>query len=188
MLAGYCAGWSLRTLLHEGLNGVPDKVEAGPPRHMSSAVGQIVNVGNDAEISIEGLARLVGLGKRVGYSLWLIAMVLFFVLFFTDFDGPLVAVVVVMVDPHGESVAESSNERQGRFLVAGPARVGGKRHVEHHHAPWKRVWFRQFTGRSVRQMRETTHFASMWPTWRGCNSRVGDRFFPNRCFGETRRK
>lgn len=43
MLAGYCAGWSLRTLLHEGLNGVPGKVEAGPPRHFSSAVGQIVN-------------------------------------------------------------------------------------------------------------------------------------------------
>jgi ribonucleoside-triphosphate reductase len=43
MLSGYCAGWSLRTLLHEGLNGVPGKVEAGPPKHMSSAVGQIVN-------------------------------------------------------------------------------------------------------------------------------------------------
>ena len=43
MLAGYCAGWSLRQLLHEGLNGVPSKVEAGPPKHMSSAVGQIVN-------------------------------------------------------------------------------------------------------------------------------------------------
>ena len=43
MLAGYCAGWSLRTLLTEGLNGVPGKVEAGPPRHMSSAIGQIVN-------------------------------------------------------------------------------------------------------------------------------------------------
>lgn len=43
MLAGYCAGWSLRTLLQEGLNGVPGKVEAGPPRHLSSAVGQIVN-------------------------------------------------------------------------------------------------------------------------------------------------
>jgi ribonucleoside-triphosphate reductase len=43
MLAGYCAGWSLRTLLTEGLNGVPGKVEASPPRHMSSAVGQIVN-------------------------------------------------------------------------------------------------------------------------------------------------
>src|SRR5512143_3592814 len=43
MLAGYCAGWSLRPRLHEGLNGVPGKVEAGPPKHMSSAVGQIVN-------------------------------------------------------------------------------------------------------------------------------------------------
>ncbi len=43
MLAGYCAGWSLRTLLHEGLNGVPGKIESSPPKHMSSAVGQIVN-------------------------------------------------------------------------------------------------------------------------------------------------
>ncbi len=43
MLAGYCAGWSLRTLLQEGLNGVPGKLESAPPRHMSSAIGQIVN-------------------------------------------------------------------------------------------------------------------------------------------------
>ena len=43
MLSGYCAGWSLRTLLTEGLDGVPGKVEAAPPKHMSSAVGQIVN-------------------------------------------------------------------------------------------------------------------------------------------------
>ncbi len=43
MLAGYCAGWSLRTLLHEGLNSVAGKVEAGAPKHLSSAVGQIVN-------------------------------------------------------------------------------------------------------------------------------------------------
>jgi ribonucleoside-triphosphate reductase len=43
MLSGYCAGWSLRQLLHEGLNGVPGKVEAGPAKHLSSAVGQIVN-------------------------------------------------------------------------------------------------------------------------------------------------
>ncbi|MGQ0524763.1 MAG: ribonucleoside triphosphate reductase [Betaproteobacteria bacterium] len=43
MLAGYCAGWSLRSFLAEGLNGVPDKVEAAPPKHLSSAVGQIVN-------------------------------------------------------------------------------------------------------------------------------------------------
>ncbi|MFW7341113.1 ribonucleoside triphosphate reductase [Pollutimonas sp. H1-120] len=43
MLSGYCAGWSLRTLLNEGLNGIPGKVESGAPKHMSSAVGQIVN-------------------------------------------------------------------------------------------------------------------------------------------------
>ncbi len=43
MLSGYCAGWSLKTLLNEGFNGVSNKVEAGPPKHMSSAIGQIVN-------------------------------------------------------------------------------------------------------------------------------------------------
>jgi ribonucleoside-triphosphate reductase len=43
MLAGYCAGWSLRTLLNEGFNGVPGKIEAGAPKHLSSAIGQIVN-------------------------------------------------------------------------------------------------------------------------------------------------
>ena len=43
MLAGYCAGWSLRVLLEEGLNGVPGKVESSPPKHFSSAIGQIVN-------------------------------------------------------------------------------------------------------------------------------------------------
>jgi ribonucleoside-triphosphate reductase len=43
MLAGYCAGWSLRTLLLEGLNGVTGKVDAAPPQHMSSAIGQMVN-------------------------------------------------------------------------------------------------------------------------------------------------
>ena len=43
MLSGYCAGWSLRTLLNEGLNGVSEKAEAGPPRHFSVALGQAVN-------------------------------------------------------------------------------------------------------------------------------------------------
>ncbi len=43
MLSGYCAGWSLRTLLTEGFNGVPGKVESAPPEHFSSACGQIVN-------------------------------------------------------------------------------------------------------------------------------------------------
>lgn len=43
MLSGYCAGWSLRTLLNEGFNGVAGKIEALPPKHLSSATGQIVN-------------------------------------------------------------------------------------------------------------------------------------------------
>ena len=43
MLAGYCAGWSLRTLLYEGFNGVPGKIESAPPKHLSSAIGQMVN-------------------------------------------------------------------------------------------------------------------------------------------------
>jgi ribonucleoside-triphosphate reductase len=43
MLSGYCAGWSLRTFLMEGLNGVPGRVDALPPKHMHAAVGQIVN-------------------------------------------------------------------------------------------------------------------------------------------------
>lgn len=43
MLAGYCAGWSLRNLLHEGFNGIAGRIEAGPPKHLSSALGQMVN-------------------------------------------------------------------------------------------------------------------------------------------------
>ena len=43
MLSGYCAGWSLRTLLNEGFNGVPNKVESAPPRHLGAAMGQMVN-------------------------------------------------------------------------------------------------------------------------------------------------
>ena len=43
MLTGYCAGWSLRTLITEGFNGVPGKIESAPPKHLGSAVGQIVN-------------------------------------------------------------------------------------------------------------------------------------------------
>lgn len=43
MLSGYCAGWSLRALLQEGLNGVAGKVESGIPKHLGSALGQMVN-------------------------------------------------------------------------------------------------------------------------------------------------
>jgi len=43
MFSGYCAGWSLRALLEEGFNGVANKIESGPPKHLSSAVAQMVN-------------------------------------------------------------------------------------------------------------------------------------------------
>jgi len=43
MFSGYCAGWSLRALLEEGFNGIPNKIESGPPKHLSSAVAQMVN-------------------------------------------------------------------------------------------------------------------------------------------------
>ena len=43
MFAGYCAGWSLKTLLQQGFNGVSGAIASAPPKHLSSAVGQIVN-------------------------------------------------------------------------------------------------------------------------------------------------
>lgn len=43
MFSGYCAGWSLKSLLQQGFNGIPGKIACRPPRHFSSAVGQIVN-------------------------------------------------------------------------------------------------------------------------------------------------
>ena len=43
MLAGYCAGWSLRQLLEQGFGGVPGAISSGPPKHLSSALGQMVN-------------------------------------------------------------------------------------------------------------------------------------------------
>jgi len=43
MMSGYCAGWSLRTLLEEGFNGLQGKTESRPPKHLSSAVSQMVN-------------------------------------------------------------------------------------------------------------------------------------------------
>ncbi|GHS93415.1 anaerobic ribonucleoside triphosphate reductase [Alphaproteobacteria bacterium] len=43
LLAGYCAGWSLRMLLEEGFNGIPGKIESTPPKHLSSALGQMIN-------------------------------------------------------------------------------------------------------------------------------------------------
>ncbi|MCQ2587317.1 MAG: ribonucleoside triphosphate reductase [Treponema sp.] len=43
MFSGYCAGWSLRQLIAEGLGGVPDKITSKPATHLSTLVNQIVN-------------------------------------------------------------------------------------------------------------------------------------------------
>ncbi len=43
ILATYCCGWDLQDLLIRGFGGVPTKTESKPPRHLRSALGQIVN-------------------------------------------------------------------------------------------------------------------------------------------------
>lgn len=43
MFSGYCAGWSLRQVIAEGLGGVPDKITSAPARHLSTLIQQMVN-------------------------------------------------------------------------------------------------------------------------------------------------
>ena len=43
MLTGYCAGWSLRQLIQEGLGGIPGKITSAPAKHLSSLCNQMVN-------------------------------------------------------------------------------------------------------------------------------------------------
>jgi ribonucleoside-triphosphate reductase len=43
MFSGYCAGWSLRQLIEEGLGGVPDKITSKPAKHLNTLIQQIVN-------------------------------------------------------------------------------------------------------------------------------------------------
>lgn len=43
MLSGYCAGWSLKTLIKEGFGGVPRKMSCRPAQHLSTICGQMVN-------------------------------------------------------------------------------------------------------------------------------------------------
>ncbi len=42
-IAVYCVGWDLMDLLTEGFRGVADKIESAPPKHLQTALGQIVN-------------------------------------------------------------------------------------------------------------------------------------------------
>ncbi|MBN1277028.1 MAG: ribonucleoside triphosphate reductase [Deltaproteobacteria bacterium] len=43
LLSVYCVGWDLKDLLRQGFKGVEGKVESAPPKHLRSALGQIVN-------------------------------------------------------------------------------------------------------------------------------------------------
>ncbi|MBR6307305.1 MAG: ribonucleoside triphosphate reductase [Lachnospiraceae bacterium] len=43
MLTGYCAGWSLKQLITEGLGGIPGKITSAPARHLSVLCNQMVN-------------------------------------------------------------------------------------------------------------------------------------------------
>ena len=43
MLTGYCAGWSLKQLIQEGLGGVPGKITSAPAQHLSTLCNQMVN-------------------------------------------------------------------------------------------------------------------------------------------------
>jgi anaerobic ribonucleoside-triphosphate reductase len=43
MLTGYCAGWSLKQLIKEGLGGVPGKITSSPARHLMTICNQMVN-------------------------------------------------------------------------------------------------------------------------------------------------
>ncbi len=43
MLTGYCAGWSLKQLIQEGLGGVPGKITSSPSNHLSTLCNQMVN-------------------------------------------------------------------------------------------------------------------------------------------------
>ena len=43
MLTGYCAGWSLKQLIQEGLGGVPGKITSSPAAHLSTLCNQMVN-------------------------------------------------------------------------------------------------------------------------------------------------
>lgn len=43
MLTGYCAGWSLKQLIQEGLGGIPGRIQAAPAKHLSVLCNQMVN-------------------------------------------------------------------------------------------------------------------------------------------------
>ena len=89
---------------------------------MNKDISSGSNADRDLREQRKQVSKFVKLGKRIGYSLWLIAICLFFVLFFTDFDGPFVVVLltclisgcVVLLPPLVLSYAVRAAEREDR--------------------------------------------------------------------------
>jgi len=77
LLSVYCVGWDLADLLREGFKGVSGKVESAPPRHLQSALGQLVNffytlqgeaAGAQAVSSFDTLLAPFVRSDRLGYK------------------------------------------------------------------------------------------------------------------------
>jgi len=77
LLSVYCVGWDLADLLREGFKGVSGKVESAPPRHLQSALGQLVNffytlqgeaAGAQAVSSFDTLLAPFVRSDRLGYE------------------------------------------------------------------------------------------------------------------------
>ncbi|MCS7170827.1 MAG: ribonucleoside triphosphate reductase [Aquificaceae bacterium] len=57
-IVGYCAGWSMEDLLSRGFGGGPGRVTAGPAKHLSSLLGQMVNFLGVAQMEFAGAQAL----------------------------------------------------------------------------------------------------------------------------------
>ncbi|RME10460.1 MAG: ribonucleoside triphosphate reductase, partial [Aquificota bacterium] len=57
-IVGYCAGWSMEDLLRKGFRGGPGRVTAGPAKHLSSLLGQMVNFLGVTQMEFAGAQAL----------------------------------------------------------------------------------------------------------------------------------
>jgi len=57
-IVGYCAGWSMEDLLRKGFRGGPGRVTAGPAKHLSSFLGQMVNFLGVTQMEFAGAQAL----------------------------------------------------------------------------------------------------------------------------------
>ena len=53
-IVGYCSGWSLRELLEKGFGGLSNKIQSGPPKHLRTALGQMVNFLGTLQLEFAG--------------------------------------------------------------------------------------------------------------------------------------